>query len=219
MFMRVDLPAPFSPRSPCTSAFASSKSISSFATTPGNRFVIPRSSRRGASAMGWKRKGGGQPPTPLYVAASLSAERCGRVDPATDQLLPSLVDGVLHLLRDCVRIGSEQLGIGELLDTEEAVRSALERAVLLGFDRLEDREIERFQRARDHAVASERLVGVDADRHHAFLARRVERSEAAVARDLEDDVGALGDLIERDLLALRLVDEVLGVGVQELDVG
>jgi hypothetical protein len=33
----------------------------------------------------------------------------------------------------------------------------------------------------------------------------------------QDHVGALGDLVERDLLALRLVDEVLRVGVQELD--
>src|SRR5581483_5131047 len=42
MFDRVDFPAPFSPRRACTSPTAASKSTPSFATTPGNRFVIPR---------------------------------------------------------------------------------------------------------------------------------------------------------------------------------
>src|SRR6478736_7166315 len=47
MFESVDLPAPFSPSSACTSPSATSKSTWSFATTPGNRFVIPRSSTAG----------------------------------------------------------------------------------------------------------------------------------------------------------------------------
>src|SRR3954453_10938123 len=37
------LPAPFSPSSACTSPAPASKSTPSFATTPGNRFVMPRS--------------------------------------------------------------------------------------------------------------------------------------------------------------------------------
>ena len=40
--MRVVLPAPFSPRSACTSPRATSNETSSFAMTPGNRLVIPR---------------------------------------------------------------------------------------------------------------------------------------------------------------------------------
>ena len=40
-FMRVDLPAPFSPRSTCTSPRRTSKSTPSRATTPGNAFRIP----------------------------------------------------------------------------------------------------------------------------------------------------------------------------------
>src|SRR2546429_404631 len=43
MFESVLLPAPFSPSSACTSPTAASKSTRSFASTPGNRFVIPRS--------------------------------------------------------------------------------------------------------------------------------------------------------------------------------
>src|SRR5439155_11589853 len=41
MLERVVLPAPFSPRSACTPPTLASKSTPSFATTPGNRFVIP----------------------------------------------------------------------------------------------------------------------------------------------------------------------------------
>src|SRR6188508_1633101 len=41
MFESVVLPAPFSPRSACTSPSTASKLTSSFATTPGKRFDIP----------------------------------------------------------------------------------------------------------------------------------------------------------------------------------
>ena len=45
------------------------------------------------------------------------------------------------------------------------------------------------------------------------------RAETAAAGDLEYHVGLLLDLVERDLLALRLVDEVLRVVVQGLGAG
>src|SRR4249919_1955645 len=52
MFISVDLPAPFSPRSACTSPRRRSKSMWSLASTPGNCLVIPRSSStRGSSAI------------------------------------------------------------------------------------------------------------------------------------------------------------------------
>src|SRR6478736_8628945 len=54
MFESVDLPAPFSPSSAWTSPSAASKCTSSFATTPGNRFVIPRSS----TAVGMEMRAG-----------------------------------------------------------------------------------------------------------------------------------------------------------------
>src|SRR3954451_23070736 len=47
MFESVVFPAPFSPRSAWTSPAAASKSTSSFATTAGNRLVIPRSATAG----------------------------------------------------------------------------------------------------------------------------------------------------------------------------
>src|SRR5438128_4119533 len=56
MFESVLLPAPFSPSRACTSPAAASKSTPSFATTPGNRFVIPRIETAGT---------GGAPSAPL----------------------------------------------------------------------------------------------------------------------------------------------------------
>src|SRR6185436_12307151 len=51
MLISVDLPAPFSPSNACTSPRRRSKSMWSFASTPGNCLVIPRSSRTGGSSM------------------------------------------------------------------------------------------------------------------------------------------------------------------------
>src|SRR5580765_3574825 len=51
MLISVDLPAPFSPSKACTSPRRRSKSMWSFASTPGNCLVIPRSSRTGGSSM------------------------------------------------------------------------------------------------------------------------------------------------------------------------
>src|SRR5882724_9910278 len=52
MFTRVDLPAPFSPSRAWTSPRLKSKSTWSFASTPGNCLVIPRSSSTGAASIG-----------------------------------------------------------------------------------------------------------------------------------------------------------------------
>src|SRR5262245_46037618 len=47
MFIKVDLPAPFSPSSACTSPARMSKSMSALATTPGKLFPMPRMSTNG----------------------------------------------------------------------------------------------------------------------------------------------------------------------------
>ena len=102
-------------------------------------------------------------------------------------------------------------------DVEDAVLAAGERALLDRLDRLEDRDVDLLQGAREDVRAEEGLVGVDADAPDVALVRGGERAEAALARDLEHDRGAARDLGEADLLALRLVDEVLGVPVQRRD--
>src|ERR1700751_3082597 len=62
-FESVVLPAPFSPSRACTSPAAASKSTPSFATTPGKRFVIPRSLTAGGvlACSGIHRRGGAGP--------------------------------------------------------------------------------------------------------------------------------------------------------------
>ena len=50
MFMSVDLPAPFSPTTACTSPGSTDRCTAWLATTPGNRLSIPRSSMTGAGS-------------------------------------------------------------------------------------------------------------------------------------------------------------------------
>src|SRR5437763_5532338 len=78
MFRSVDLPAPFSPSSACTSPGRRSKSTRSSATTPGNRFVMPRISRTVAAST-------------AHDSKDLLLKRRGDLEPARDDLLPDLV--------------------------------------------------------------------------------------------------------------------------------
>ena len=71
MFESVDLPAPFSPSSACTSPSAASKWTPSFATTPGNRFVMSRSSTAAAIEKGRA----GPKPRPPVTQSSPSGSR------------------------------------------------------------------------------------------------------------------------------------------------
>src|SRR5215213_6434143 len=212
MFISVDLPAPFSPRSACTSPARSSKSTSSLATTPGNSFRMPSSSRRAASAIcGGERSGAGDAARPADRSPCLG-DRLRDLDFPVDDLLLLLVD-----LVDDRLVGELRADLAPpdavLLETVGRHAAALEAAVRRLLDRVEHGHVDLLLRLREDVVAQERLVGVDADAPEALLLRRVDRAEAATTRDLEDHVGSLGDLVERDLLALRLVDEVLGVAV------
>src|SRR5918999_821046 len=206
--MSVDFPAPFSPSRACTSPRRRSKSTWSFATTPGKRFVIPSSSRSGASLlMLGEIYGGEAQPRPRRRLSV--AQRRRRIDGAVLQLLLRLVDGGLHVLGHVALELGQQLRVLQVGDAVEGVRPAPELIVLARLDQVEDRLLERLQRARDHARPLVVLVDVDADRHHVPLTGAVEGAEAALARDLEDDVRPLVDLVERDLLALGQVLEVV----------
>ena len=106
-----------------------------------------------------------------------------------------------------------------LLEAVDSVLTALEVTVLGVLDREEDGGVDAFQRRGEDVRAEEALVGVDADPPDLLRLRGVEGAEAAAAGHLEDDVRAGGDLIERELLALRLDGEVLRVAVERLDTG
>src|SRR3954470_10268534 len=79
----VDLPAPFSPSRQCTSPARIARWMSSFATTPGNAFVIPISSTAGASA------------------PAVESIPCGRSD-VTEP------DRLLHQCRDRLLVGRQR---------------------------------------------------------------------------------------------------------------
>src|SRR3954451_20681023 len=202
--MSVDLPAPFSPRRAWTSPARRSKSTPSFATIRPKRFVMPRSSSAGSM--------GGRSVLRLGALADLVRRR--------DVAARDLRLDRLHL-RGVLLAGRADLANADavVLQAADDVRAALVAVVLDRLDRVEDRHVDLLQRARDDLRAEVGLVGVDADRLHALLLRRVDRAEAAGARDLEDDLRALGDLVERDLLALVLRREALRVAVERLDAG
>src|SRR5215207_8721632 len=200
--MSVDFPAPFSPSRACTSPRRTSRSMRSFAVSAPKRLVTPFSSRA-------------------------SGVLCSVVRVATLLDLGGDVRDLarLDLLLDLVDLGDVLLALGvdlavadaARLHVEDGVRAGLERAVLDLLDRREHGLVDLLEGRGHDVVAQEALVGVHADALHALLLGRVQRAEAAAARDLEDDLRAVRDLVERELLALRLVDEVLRVPVEGLD--
>src|SRR5262245_22004294 len=219
--MRVDLPAPFSPRSACTSPSRTSRSTRSLASTPGNRFVIPRSSRTGISSTMLRGiLGGGLRPPPKN-RLQLNLLR-GDLDLAGDDRLLDLVqllDDRRALRRPLVDRSNPHAAV---LEREVHVEAALElaRALLERLRREEDRVLDLLQRARQHRLRMQVvLVGVDADAPLAGAVRRAEPAEAAAPGRREDDLRFALQLVERDLLALRLIVEgqVVRVAVDDRD--
>src|SRR5215218_1587076 len=141
MFESVDFPAPFSPSSACTSPSAASKSTPSFATTPGKRFVMPRS----ATAAGMKRHG----------RAGLDPARPpGSALRAPDDALDEPVHRVELFHRHAVTLLDAQLPrlvVERALELVE--RAADELGALRGDLRLRRRRDARTERCEaDHAV-------------------------------------------------------------------
>ena len=104
-----------------------------------------------------------------------------------------------------------------LIETEDRVAATLEGAVLSRFGRQEDRGVDALQGARQDVRAEKRLISIDADAPDLLLLRRQECTEAAATSDLEDGLRACRDLVEGELLALRLVFPVLRVAPLDVD--
>src|SRR5947207_7639307 len=118
MLDRVVLPAPFSPSSAWTSPAAASKSTCSFATTAGNRFVIPRSATAG---------GGGE-----AYASPPELSALGATDHASDEPVHRVE--VLH--REAMALLDAQLALLVVQRPPELVELAGEQRRLLRGDRL-----------------------------------------------------------------------------------
>src|SRR5690349_7554642 len=208
--MSVDLPAPFSPSSACTSPWRSSRSTRSFATSEPKRLVMPRSS----SASG---------------ALELRVVPAGCVSPVKRALLDHAgrndLSGLDQCLHDC-QLGEDRLRHAArrrgdvdaaLLEAEDAVLAAVVLARLEVADRQVDGLVDLLDGRGEDLRADGLLVVVDADAPDLLLAGRVERAEAAAAGDLEHDVRARGDLRLGEALALGLVGERARVAVERLD--
>src|SRR5918992_2765489 len=141
MFISVDLPAPFSPRSACTSRRRISKSTWSLATTPGKTFVMPLSSRRGVSSIGERGGGGtGPPPREACLRHGLG-DRDLPVDDHLLLLLDLVEEGLLDLVRDLAEPDA-------VLREAERGQAALELAGGGLLDRLEDGLVDALDGAR-----------------------------------------------------------------------
>src|ERR1700733_7880783 len=197
----VDLPAPFSPSSACTSPGATSKSTGSVATPEPNFFVIPFSSRAGGvdrdmAGFVWLRdqEGGRRLDLPRFhlrddvidLRRPLGAGRSDLADPDA-----AVLDVLLQVARELAGL--------EVLDCREHA----------GVDHL-------LGRGQHEARREVALVGIDADHLGLRLDARRDHAEPAGAGDLEDDLRARVDLIERELLAREFIREVLRVRVEQL---
>src|SRR5439155_8772888 len=118
MLDSVVLPAPFSPRRACTSPSAASKSTWSFATTAGNRFVIPRK----ATAAGMVGGSGGEAWTSPPTESALGA---------ADHAFDEPVHCVEILDRQALPFRDTQLALLVVERACELVERALDQSLLL----------------------------------------------------------------------------------------
>src|ERR1700704_3937838 len=118
MFESVLLPAPFSPSSACTSPAWISRSTSAFATTPGKRFVTPRSVTAGTG--------------PVTLRGSLTGGRSalGGADDALDEP----VHGQDVVQAQLLALGHAELARLVVDGALELVERALQHPRLLGGD-------------------------------------------------------------------------------------
>src|SRR5689334_22419731 len=215
MLINVDLPAPFSPRSACTSPRRRSKSMWSLASTPGNCFVIPRSSRTGAaSTVRLNNRAGREARSVIETMWQVlpAGDDQRRLDLAADDLPLQRVDLRDPRLLQLRLLAELAEGDAPVLQVEDQVLAALEAvARLRALDGEEDSDVHPLHCAREDVGTEVRLVDVDADGPAAALLGGVERAEAARACNAEHDLRARVDLVLSDTLALRLVDEVLRI--------
>ena len=212
--MSVDLPAPFSPSSACTSPSPQVEVDRVVGDERAEPLRDPAELERqiGARARGTRIVQAGRPPRLLSFI--------GLVGILT---LPAFIClmSAFDLDPDVVRYGAvDALDAGALLvDAEQEIVAAAELVVHDLADDVDDRDVDALGRRGEQLLGADlqRLVGVDADPPVALVARRVDGAEAALARDLEDDVRALCDLLLGEALALVLRDEVAGIAVEQLD--
>src|SRR2546430_1200316 len=162
MFISVDLPAPFSPSSACTSPRRTSNETSSLATTPGNSLRIPCISRTRSSATRshpTKKREEGRPGSPPSCRAVLR-KHCRNLELVMDDLRLELLhqlDPRRMLLRDLR--GDLAHAHTVVTQVEAAVLAALEVAVRGRDERVVNAGVGLLRGPRAHALRELLLVG------------------------------------------------------------
>src|SRR6266508_2484783 len=213
MFMRVVLPAPFSPRRAWISPGSTVRSTWSLATTPGKCLVIPLSSSLTAPRYPWMRG------APFRVLPS-SPNTLGLVVLGVDGDRPA-DDPLLQLIQFALQVGGDlAIPLVEwseadaiVLQRPQVVGAALERALHQLVDPREHCFLDVFldagQEQRTDLGDRVASVGVHPDDADVpGLLRGGRGPQPDVASHRKDDVGALGDEVLADRLALGLVGEV-----------
>src|SRR4029453_4232577 len=219
MFISVDLPAPFSPSSACTSPRRTSNETSSLATTPGNSLRIPCISRRRASATRShptkKKEEGGPEARPLCSAVLV--KHCRNLELVMDDLRLELLhqlDPRRMLLRDLR--GDLSNAHPVVLEVEDEVLPALEVALRRGHDGVVDPCVGLLDPAREDPLRDLVLVGIHPDAPLAELRGLLESTVAAKTGDLEDHLCARADLVLRQVQARIRIAEAVRVLDQRL---
>src|SRR5437879_2403832 len=187
MFIRVVLPAPFSPRSAWISRSPSSRSIASFASVPpGKRLVMPRISR--TDVLSLMTKAGRPEGRPASNSPTGSGSR-DRLELAGLHVVGGLRELVRQSGRDRIEIpdrGRADAVVGRVIGEVPGLLALVFEAL----DRVARRVLKVLLRAGDDAGGGVRerqvLIDIDADAVDLGIARCAEHARAGEAGDLKE---------------------------------
>ena len=169
MFISVDLPAPFSPSSACTSPRPRSKSTWSFASDPGEPLRDPAQLEHGRAGAASMRRRDSE-------ARSGSRGRSGRLQRGGRLDLPSMICCFSAFISSIDLLRHLRLILPRATPSFARLKIAssppLNVAVLDRLDRVEDRVVDALDRAGQDVRAEVGLVAVDADAPDALLLGR-----------------------------------------------
>src|SRR5262249_941434 len=159
-----------------------------------------------------ERPGGPALPAPRASFSLPAGNDRRRLQLAADDLLLQLGDlSQPRLLQMCLRADLPEPDPAVLQVEDEVLAAPVALAALGAFDGEIDPVVHPLHGTREDVRAEVGLVDVHADAPAARFLRCGERAEAAGTGDAEPDLRAGVELVLRDALALRLVDEVLRV--------
>src|SRR6266566_7519511 len=187
----------------------------SLATRLPKRFVMPLSSSFTGASLPWRARPGHMPSAHTGLDGALGGCLDRPANNALFHLRKLGLQGRRHLAGEIVVRGKGNPAVRERADVVAALECAGRRRT----DRGPDRGLDALLDAGDEVLAvllrADAPVGVDPHHVHVLaglvcLLYGLGRAETDVARDREDDVGALRDEGVRQGLALGLVGEVAG---------